>query len=232
MKLNEDNKYRLLLFFGVLAPIVLGIIIIVVGHLTPEYSQVTDTVSKAGITGRPYAWLLHSGYYTYGILMGMAAYGLNRTLSSVPGASTLVKLLGIHALGTVLLAVFPDSNNSPFEHMVHNIISITSYLPLMIGIFISRSLARHEMTLKVVGILGIFIIIVNLPMPVINMVHSLSTVGGLLQRILSACSYIWLALTFLLLYRKRCSIEHRREITEVLYPSVRVGSTLSGRSQG
>ncbi len=231
MKSNQDSKYRFLLFCGVLAPFLLGIIIIVVGQLTPDYSQVTDSVSKAGIPGKPYAWLLHGGYYIYGILMGVAAYGLNRTLSSVPGASGLATLLGIHALGTVLLAVFPDSNDSPFKHVVHDIMSVTSYLPLIIGIFISRNLARYEMTLKVGGILGIFIIIINLPMPVINMINPLLAVGGLLQRILSACSYLWLALTFLLLYRKRRSIECQRENAEISYSPIRVKVALPGQSQ-
>lgn len=212
MKSDKETKYRFFLFCGVLAPIILGITIVVAGHLTPDYNQVTDTISKMGISGRPYTWLLHSGYYVYALLMGVAAYGLSRTLNSVPGANNLAMLLGIHAFGTMLLAVFPDSNDSIFKHLVHDVMSVTAYLPLIIGIFISRNLARQEIILKTAGILGIFIIIVNLPMPVINIVTPLSSVGGLLQRILSGFSYLWLALTFYLLYRKRLVIERRSRI--------------------
>ena len=207
MKSSEDSKYRLLLFCGMLAPIIMGAIIIVVGQLTPDYNQISDSISRMGTPDRPYAWLLHGGYYVYGILMGIAAYGLSRTIGSTPRANGLAILLGIHAFGTVLLAVFPDSVDSTARHIVHDIMSVTSYLPLLIAIFISRRIARHEVTLKVAGVLGIFIIIINLPMPVINMVGPLASIGGLLQRILSACSFFWLTLTFFLLYRKRCSIE-------------------------
>ena len=207
MKSSEDSKYRLLLFCGMLAPIIMGAIIIVVGQLTPDYNQISDSISRMGTPDRSYAWLLHGGYYVYGILMGIAAYGISRTIGSTPRANGLAILLGIHAFGTVLLAVFPDSVDSTARHIVHDIMSVTSYLPLLIAIFISRRIARHEVTLKVAGVLGIFIIIINLPMPVINMVGPLASIGGLLQRILSACSFFWLTLTFFLLYRKRCSIE-------------------------
>ncbi len=217
MKSSEDSKYRPLLFCGVLAPIIMGVVIIVVGQLTPDYSQVSDSISRMGIPERPYAWLLHSGYYVYGILLGIAAYGLSRTIGSRSKTNALAILLGIHAFGMMLLAVFPDSVNSTFKHIVHDIMSITSYLPLIIGIFISRKIVRHERTLKVVGILGIFIIIINLPMPVINMVSPLASIGGLLQRILSGCSFFWLTLTFFLLYRKRCSIECPVKSTRVRY---------------
>jgi len=232
MKSNEGSKYRFLLLCGVLAPIIIGVVIIVTGQLTPDYSQVSDSVSRTGTPGRPYAWLLHGGYYVYGILMGIAAYGLSRTIGSVPGANGLAVLLGIHAFGMMLLAVFPDSVDSTFKHVVHDVMSVVSYLPLLLGIFISRRIARQEMTLKVVGILGIFIVVINLPMPFINMVSPLATVGGLLQRILSGCSFLWLTLTFFLLYSKRRSIECRTENIQEPYSLASTESVLFDQPQG
>jgi hypothetical membrane protein len=215
MKSSEDSKYRLLLFCGVLAPIILGVVITVVGQLTPDYNQVSDSISRMGTPDRPYAWLLHGGYYVYGTLMGIAAYGLSRTIGSAPGANSLAMLLGIHAFGAMLLAVFPDSVNSIFKHIIYDIMSITSYLPLIMAMFISHRIARHELSLRVAGVLGIFIIILNLPMPVINMVSPLVSIGGLLQRLLSGCSFFWLTLTFFLLYRNYHSIEGRMKDVKV-----------------
>ncbi len=231
MKSSEDSRYRLLLFCGMLAPIIMGVVIIVVGQLTPDYSQVSDSISRMGTPERPYAWLLHSGYYVYGILMGIAAYGLSRTIGSTPMANVLAILLGIHAFGMMLLAVFPDSVNSTTRHIVHDIMSATSYVPLIIGIFISRKIARYEMTLKVAGIFGIFIIIINLPMPFINMVSPLASIAGLLQRILSGLSFFWLTLTFFLLYRKRCSIECPAKSVKVLYSVVAAERVLLDQPQ-
>ena len=232
MNSDEDNKYRFLLFCGMLAPVILGVVITVVGHLTPDYNQLTDSISRMGTPDRPYAWLLHGGYYIYGILMGLAAFGLSQTFDSVPGMNTLSKLLVIHALGTILLAIFPDSLNSTFKHIVHDIMSTTSYLPLLLGIFISRRIARDELSLKVAGILGVFILIINLPMPVINLVGPLASIGGLLQRILSGCSFFWISLTFFLLYRKRCSSEYRMENAELPYSPLVAEGVLTDQPQG
>ena len=232
MKSNEDGKYRFFLFCGVLAPVIMGVVIVVTGQLTPNYSPISDSVSRMGIPGKPYAWLLHGGYYVYGILMGAAAYGLSRTIGSVPRANGLATLLGIHALGTMLMAVFPDSVDSTFKHVIHDVMSTASYLPLLIGILISRRIARQEMTLKVAGILGVFIIIINLPMPITFMVSPLATIGGLLQRIFSACSFFRLTLTFFLLYSKRRSIKCRKETTEIPYSLVSTERVLSNQPQG
>ncbi len=218
MKPDENGKYRRLLFCGIVAPIFMGVVIITVGHLTPDYSQITDSISLMGIPERPYAWLLHSGYYFYGSFMGIAAYGVSRTIGSIPRANSLAILLVIHAFGMVLLAIFPDNVDSTTRHIVHDIMSVTSYLPLLIGILLSRRIARDEVTLKASGIFGIFIIIINLPMPVINMVSPLSSIGGLLQRILTGFSFLWLSLTFFLLYRKRRQIEVPEKSIRLSYP--------------
>ena len=232
MKSNEENRYRFLLFCGVLAPVVMGLMIIIIGKLTPDYSQVSESISRMGTTDKPYAWLLHNGYYVYGVLIGLATYGLNRTLGSTPNTNKLTVLLGTHAFGMVLLAVFPDSINSTLKHVVHDIMSTIAYLPLLIGIFVTRSIARTEMTLKVVGILGIFIIAINLPMPVINMFSPLAVIGGLLQRILAGCTYFWIMLMFLLLYRKRRSVRYQAETTAVSYPLVSGEGVLFDQPQG
>jgi len=231
MKSKEDNGYRFLLFCGVLAPIIMGVVIIVVGQLTSDYNQVSDSISLMGTADKPYAWFLHGGYYIYGILMGIAAYGLSRTIGPAPNTNSLAILLGIHAFGTVLLAVFPDSIDSTLKHVVHDIMSTISYLPLLIGIFVTRSIARTEITLRVVGILGIFIITINLPMPVINMFSPLAVIGGLLQRVLAGCTYFWIMLMFLLLYRKRRSIECLIDSIEMSYPALPREGVLFNQSQ-
>lgn len=203
MKPTGDNIPRFLLLGGVLAPVMIMLIITGVGQITPDYNPLSDTISQMGIPGKPYAMVLHGGYLIYGLLMGAAAYGLCQSLDFTKQAKGLAILIGIHAMGIVLLAVFPDSFDSPLKHIIHDIISAISYLPLLIGILISRGVARHEKALKVVGILGLAVIAINLPMPVINMIEPLKPISGLLQRLLSASSFIWLFLIFLILYRKR-----------------------------
>ena len=114
----------------------------------------------------------------------------------------LAILLGTHAVGTITLAVFPDSTDLPFKHIIHDVMSAISYLPLLAGILISRKIFCQERALKVIGILGLVIILINLPMPLINVISPLRSISGLLQRLLAGSSFFWLTLTFLILYRK------------------------------
>ena len=207
MKSSWDSTYRFLLFCGVLAPVMMMVIILVIGQITPDYNPISDSISRMGTPDRPYAVVLHGSYFVYGVLMGTAAYGLCQTMGCTDSAKRLALLLGTHAIGTVLLAVFPDSVDLPLKHVIHDVMSVISYLPLLAGILIFRGVARQERTLKITGILGLVIIIINLPMPVINIIDPLKSIGGLLQRILSGSSFFWLTLTFFLLYRKRCALQ-------------------------
>jgi hypothetical protein len=49
--------------------------------------------------------------------------------------------------------------------------------------------------------MGLVVVFINLPMPVITMFDSLKPISGLLQRLFMASSFLWLALTSLHLYK-------------------------------
>ena len=202
---SDGNAPRFLLLCGVLAPVMMVAVILVVGQITPDYDPVSETVSQMGAAARPYAFVLNAGYVAYGILMGVAAYGLSHSMGLTARARILAVLLGIHAAGTMLLGVFPDTLDlAPkglADDFLHNSVSAVSSLPLLVGILVLRGIARQRRTLKAAGILGMIVIIVNLPMPAIPMLDALQPVSGLLQRLLSGSAFLWLALTFGLLYR-------------------------------
>jgi hypothetical membrane protein len=206
MKPNGDTS-RFLLLCGALAPIMLMVIIIVVGQITPDYDPISDTISQMGTPESRYAIVLNGGYVIYGILMGLAAYGLYRSIGSASRAKGLAILLGIHALGALLLGVFPDTRDLVPKHftddLVHNTISAVSYVPLLVGILIFRGVARQNRALRVVGVVGLVVVAFNLPMPIISLFDPLKSISGLLQRLLCGSSFCWLAATFLLLCPKR-----------------------------
>jgi hypothetical membrane protein len=207
MKSNGDSASRFLLLCGILAPVMMMVAILVIGQITPGYNPISDTISRMGTPDKPYAVVLHGSYFVYGVLMGMAAYGLYKTIGHTDSAKRLAILLGIHAFGTVLLAVFPDSVDLPLKHVIHDVMSVISYLSLLAGILISRGIAHQEVALKVIGILGLVVIIINLPMPIINVIDPLKSIAGLLQRLLSGSSLFWLTVTFFLLYKKRRTLQ-------------------------
>ncbi len=215
IKLNGDRIARFLLLFGVFAPITMMVIIIVVGQITPDYNPISDTISQLGTPSSPYSLVMNSSYVIFGILVGVTAYGFYRRLHYAAMAKTLAILLGIHAIGIVLLMVFPDSPDFTGKHftddMLHNAFSAISYSALLVGILVFTRIARHEQALKVTIILGLVVIILNLPLPVINMFGPFKPISGLLQRSFIASSFSWLAVTSLLLYKNNDNVALCRE---------------------
>jgi hypothetical protein len=197
-----NSRPRFLLLGGVIAPLTLALIIVITGHITRNYDPVSDTVSKMGIPGMSHAPLLNGGYYGYGILMGLAALGLYLNLPPAPATRRLVGLIGVHAIGTIFLAVLPDSFNSPARHIAHDAAAAAGYLPLLAGMLVFCSLMRGEKAMKFVSVLALTVVFINLPMPVINMLPPFKSISGLLQRLMFGGSFLWLTLTFLFIYLK------------------------------
>jgi len=174
--------------------------LIVLGQITPNYNPVSQTISLMGTADRPYAWVLNTSYAAYGLLMGVAALGLSRSTVFPRVSKRAAILLATHAAGTLLLGVFPDSTTSSAEHAVHDVVSGLSYAPLLGGILVFHSVARRSRVLKAAGIIGLAIVVLNIPMPVLT---KFPPYTGLLQRVLAGAAYCWLASAFALLYRKR-----------------------------
>ena len=217
MKTSLGNVPRFLLLCGILAPVTMMAVIIIVGLLTPGYDPISSTISQMGTPDKPYAFLLNGGYFIYGLLIIAAAYGLYQTLAFTPIAGRVAILVSFHGIFTVLLGVFtdvPDIHQRFMAHIVHDIVSILSYVPLMIGILVFRKIAKQDMTLKVTCILGLVIVTAALFSPAFTLFAPLRPISGLLQRIITGGTFAWLTLTFFLLYRKRRrlygSVETRR----------------------
>jgi len=182
------------------------VIIIVVGQITPDYNPISDTISQMGTPNSPYALVLNISFVIYGILIGVTAYGFHRRLRYTAMGNTLVILLSIHAIGTMLLTVFPDSPDFTGKHftddILHNTFSAISYPALLVGILVFTRIARQEKVLKATITLGLVVVILNLPLPVITMFDPFKPISGLLQRLFIASSFLWLVFTSLLLYKK------------------------------
>jgi hypothetical membrane protein len=212
MKPYRDAKSRISLICGMIAPVILGLTVLVVGYITPGYNPISDSVSLMGTPEQPYAWLLSSGYWIYGVLMCIAVYGLSRIFINIPQIKPLSILLSIHALGTILLAVFPDSTISFRREMIHNFISAVAYIPLLGMIYIFRNLIKDHTSFSRLKSFGLIVLLINIPLPFVHMIEPLSSIGGLLQRVMCACSFIWLRFAFFSLYKAKFSLV--RSITE------------------
>jgi hypothetical membrane protein len=203
------GKYRLIRFSllcGILAPVMMFAVIIVVGQITPHYDPFRETISQMGTAESSYATWLNGGYILYGSLMAFAIYGFFRSCRHDRRAKLLTALLGIHVLGAMLLAIVPDIPNIPgADHSglnPHNIVSAIAYLPLIGAAFIFYRINRRVAGLGMASTLGLVVIAVNLPMPIITQIDAVSPICGLLQRLFYAVTFAWLALASWLLFRR------------------------------
>ena len=194
---SKHTFERLALIGGIAAPLILFAAIIFVGAITPHYDPFRQTISQMGTPDSRYADLLNGGYFVYGLLIGFAAIGFRYAFRSDRRAGLFAALMGLHALGTVLLGVFPDApevlaiNESKFN--AHNVVSAVAYLPLIGGGLVFYLMNAKSEALRAVSIFGLVVIAVNMPMPVITLIQSIEPVTGFLQRLFYGVTCSWLA---------------------------------------
>ncbi|HEX79333.1 MAG TPA: DUF998 domain-containing protein [Dehalococcoidia bacterium] len=206
--LDKDRLNKIIISLGLLVPIIMMAVIITVGQITPNYSPITNSISQMGAWVQPYSIILNSAYILYGILIITVAYILIKNLPHSTLVKVLLTLLMIHALGSICLALFPDKLDTPgvlVDNTIHNIFSAVSYVSLLLGILSYSIYALRQKTIRIIGIAGILVVVINFIMPMINLFSYLREIGGLLQRLLIFCSFSWIALTSAIMYKKTLS---------------------------
>jgi hypothetical membrane protein len=197
---------RLSLLCGILAPAMIFAVIIVVGQITPHYDPLRETISRMGAAESPYAAWLNGGYVLYSSLIALTVYGFFISFRHDRRVGLLTALLGVHALGAMLLAVvtdIPDLSGADHSSLnPHNIVSALAYLPIIGAAFVFYRINMRVAALRAVSLLGLVVIFVNIPMPIITQIDAISPISGLLQRLFYAVTFSWLAFASWLLFRR------------------------------
>ena len=193
-------------FLSMFAILMMMSIIITVGQITPDYSPVSDTISRMGAEIAPYSDILNTGYIIYGIIIIVIVYNLYTRLDHTKIIKLSVILLLLHAFGSIFLAVFPDKPDIPggywTANIIHNTFSGMFYASLLLGIIVYSLKALNNKTTRGIAIFGFTLVTINTIMPFINVVSYLTEISGLLQRFLLFLSYFWVVLASSILYRR------------------------------
>jgi len=130
-------------------------------------------------------------------LIALGAFGWYSSLRQDRRAGFLAALLGIHALGTMLLAVFPDAPIVPGgvepKFNAHNTVSTVAYLPLVGTILVFNLISMKTAGRRAFSLFGLVVVGVNVPVPVITLVDAIDPICGLLQRIFYTLTCSWQA---------------------------------------
>ena len=213
---------KFVFFLSMFAILMMMSIIITVGQITPDYSPVSDTISRMGAEIAPYSDILNTGYIVYGIIIIVIAYNLYTRLDHTKIIKLSVILLLLHAFGSIFLAVFPDNPDIPggywTANIIHNTFSGMFYASLLLGIIVYSLKALSNKTTRGIAIFGFTLVTINTIMPFINVVSYSKEISGLLQRFLLFLSYFWVVLTSSILYR-RVWLKHLADSNVVRNPT-------------
>jgi hypothetical membrane protein len=202
-----DFKFISFIFYlGILAQVMMMVIIITVGQITPNYSPISETISQMGARERPYSIILNSSYILYGTIIIYIVYSLYRRLFHTTMINTLAVFMIMHAIGSIFLAVFPDKTDTSggyfSENIIHNTFSGISYITLLLTILIYSIATIKVKNTKSIAIAGISVVSINLVMPLINVVSYFEEISGMLQRLIIFCSFSWIIVNSIILYKR------------------------------
>jgi hypothetical membrane protein len=173
------------------AAAVLAATIVVVGALTPGYSQLSETVSRLGSRGQPHAALARTGLVLYGLLIVAGAASIG---SGIPGKDRLVSLLvGGYGVAGIVAGFAPkDPPNGPHSltSQVHVASAITGGALLMCAMalvaWFAPTHAHRRDAIVGLAITGAGVVVFPFLWG--------TTIYGLVERVLLGAASAWLVL--------------------------------------
>lgn len=155
--------------------------------VTPDYSHVSDTISKLASPGTPHPEWMNAGFILYGILMIGLSFTIRQCLAPRSGSIIVWLMLIIHGLGIIFAAVFPYDlaiieGIHSFEGILHHLVAITSCAAFMIGILIMARMVSGEPTWRNTVILSFFSVSVVSVLFVLSLFPIARGFEGALQR--------------------------------------------------
>ncbi|MEJ0087884.1 MAG: DUF998 domain-containing protein [Pseudomonadota bacterium] len=131
---NSSSTGALAAFAARACFVVMALMVVVAGALTPGYSHVSQFISELGARGSPYEWPVRfAGFLPSGVLLlafcGFAFAALPRSR----GAALGLLGLAVYAVGYVVAASFPcDLGCRPetpsTSQLIHNAVGLLGYL--------------------------------------------------------------------------------------------------------
>jgi hypothetical membrane protein len=141
---TQHPAFRTARLWSILASaVVLAATIVVVGALTPGYSQLSETVSRLGSRGQPHTVLARAGLVLYGLLVVIGAGALG---ARAPGKERMLAVLvgGFGVAGVVAGIAPKDPPDGPhtLTSQIHVTAAITGGAMLMVAMVLVARYAQ------------------------------------------------------------------------------------------
>jgi hypothetical membrane protein len=196
---SSEARGARLLFAATIAGIALYVVLDAIAQsLPPHYSPISQAESDLAVG--PYGYVMAVNFVNRGLFSLLFLYGLAKSAPSREGLRTGLVLLGVWAVGALILAVSPTDVSGPatVHGFVHLVVATLAFLCAAIGtVSLSRALrrdpaleavSRYAMPLAVLAFVFFFVLYGG---PVV-FPHAAAKVGGLVERVFIGLVLAWM----------------------------------------
>jgi hypothetical membrane protein len=212
------KPWRLLLWAGLIGPVLFTLVFTVDGFLKPGYSAVQEAVSYLEVGA--YGWVQVANFTAVGLLLAVFALGLARSVP-VMGARSRYAAAGfiaLSALGYVIAAIFPPAAFGEPQNAPHSVMHSIAFSTVFCGqgiacLIIGGNLVRtawrgHGWYSVAVGVLVLVIAVANAvsvvtvgQTPASNPSAALKY-GGVFNRVVIVIAFAWFVVIAIRLIRQ------------------------------
>jgi hypothetical membrane protein len=179
---------------GLTVPLLVAVVSLAAGRLTPAYDPVRFTVSYLAARGQPYALTVNAAFALLGVSLAATAWALDRHLAGRTRAGCL--LLALAGVGLLGVAVVSRDPAHPQLTALHRVIAAVALLslglsPLLVGYRVWRDEGWRRMAVASVAI-GVVSVVELAGGGILLPRHALP--GGAWERVLVGLELLWVCL--------------------------------------
>ena len=181
---------------AIIGIVVYVVIDVIAQLLPPHYNAIIQPESDLAVG--PYGFLMTINFVIRGLLSLALLIGLTQALSKEGRSQLGLVLLGIWAVGALLLALFPTdlAGQKPTLHgLIHLLVAFIAFVCVALGeLLLSLRFAANErwQAVRNLTVTIAFVTLIALFLLFFGTIAGLNGIGGLLERVFLGLALLWL----------------------------------------
>ena len=195
---SKSSPRSLLLWLGVVAPVLRHVMIYGLGAAMPGYSARTDFISEIGALQAPYSLLMNVvGTGLVGLMMILVSLPMSRCLSPMRGGRISAALIGISGVAFLGVAMFPCNPGCDLDPLGMRMALHVAAGTIATGAEVAAPLAFglgqfRQPRARALGRAALLIGLVGAVADVLFLARAGGLPSGLMQRVIQAAGDTWL----------------------------------------
>jgi len=183
--------------------------------LPPHYSPLSQAESDLAVG--PYGYIMAVNFVNRGVLSLLFLLGFSRTVKPLPEYKRGYFLIGVWAVGSIVLAAFPtDVGGTPTIHgAIHLVVALIAFLGGVFGeLALSRSLGNDQLLIRAGRYASVIAVLAFVSLAALFLGPGIaprvfSQVSGLVERVFIGLVLVWMLAVSSMLLTTRAGAETR-----------------------